>query len=116
MYPDIIEGKYVDQQRNIAKKVAEVVAKNLEYSLEKSIVYGGQAAVAPDYFPYMQKTKNGKVWDYFQKNLTRDDQVLCIIEITEDGIPEVIRKNKWNDLNKDSSDEQTEPKVQNPYV
>jgi len=99
MYPSLVGREISEKVKEDAGRVARLVAPKLDYCAESSTVYGGQAAVAPDFFPYMQKTSVEAIWNHFTTHLSRDDQILCVIDIPSDTErDEVVRRNKWDIL------------------
>jgi hypothetical protein len=96
MYPDIANIARSDEEMQLlAKDIAGIVAPNHTYIADKSILIGTQAAAGPDYFPYMQKTNDKIVWDFFSENVTRADQVLYVIDIPESATAALTDRNHW---------------------
>ena len=63
-----------------AKQVVAVLCPKLEVKYDTAVVVGGQGVLAPDFFPELPLS--GSIVDsYFDKNLTRNDQILMIVDI-----------------------------------
>ena len=99
LYPELESAEVpAPHLRRLACDVASVVAPKLPFDPETSVVKGGQAVLAPDYFPCMQKTSRTAVWDHFQKYLAREDQVLCAIHIPTQSAEALVRNAGWDAL------------------
>lgn len=99
LYPELESAAVsAPHLRQLACDVASVVAPTLPFDPETSVVKGGQAVLAPDYFPYMQKTSRAAVWDHFQKHVAREDQILCAIHIPPQSADALVRNAGWDAL------------------
>jgi hypothetical protein len=110
IYPDIYNVDRPDvEMRALARELAGIICPGHVYLEDKSIVLGAQRAVAPDYFPYMQKTDDPVVWKFFSENVTRADQVLCVLRIPDDAKRVLIETNRWNIACPDRATAETHP-------
>ena len=64
-----------------AKQVVAVLCPKLEVNYDSAVVVGGQGVLAPDFFPELPSSRDRKVDSYFEANLTRNDQILMIVDI-----------------------------------
>jgi hypothetical protein len=48
---------------------------------DTAVVVGGQGVLAPNFFPELPSSRDPKVDSYFESNLTRNDQILMIVDI-----------------------------------
>ena len=97
VYPNLYDMAHPRPElRALAGKVAALLCPKQPYDENLSILRGAQAAVAPDYHPYMQKTDNAVIWEFFAHNLTRADQVLCLVDIPEHAREALLERNGWN--------------------
>jgi hypothetical protein len=67
----------------LAKRIATAISPKLILQPDTGVVPGGQAMVAPDFFPRMEESKDGDVNRHFQTHLSRSDQVLCVLRIDD---------------------------------
>lgn len=67
----------------LAQRIASAISPKLVLQPETGVVPGGQAMVAPDFFPRMEASNDIGVNRHFQAHLTRSDQVLCVLRIGE---------------------------------
>jgi hypothetical protein len=65
----------------LAQKVVALLCPKLEVKYEEAVVVGGQAVLAPNFFPELPPSGTPAIDALFQKNLTRNDQILMIVEI-----------------------------------
>lgn len=97
VYPNLYDIAHPHPRlRALAGELAALICPNEPYVEELSILRGAQAAVAPDYHPYMQKSDDAVVWDFFSRNLTRADQILCLVDVPENAREALLEKNGWN--------------------
>lgn len=69
----------------IAVDIAATLGKNLDFIPSTGAFLGGQSAVSPNFFPKMEMDRDPAVNEHFQSNLTRDDQILCILAQRKTG-------------------------------
>lgn len=82
-YPKLGAATQESPMLTLAEHIVHHVCPGLRFDSHTAVVYGGQASVAPDYFPYMQLTGDKYVDWYFDHHLTRDDQILCVLSFSE---------------------------------
>jgi hypothetical protein len=70
---------------NIAQKVFNTICPTLELELDTGRVVGGQGVLSPNFFPYLPDSKDNTVNEHFKENLTRDDQILCVMQILDES-------------------------------
>lgn len=72
-------------QSSWLSETAEDIATSLwpasRFSVKTGVLHGVQAAISPNFFPRIETCRDDDVNDHFQSNLTRDDQILCIVHI-----------------------------------
>ena len=96
-YPGIGTDKDQDVMRIIAKKIIHCINPTLKFDSFTGKVFGGQASVAPDFFPRMDMSSDDIINSYFKEHLTRDDQILCIIRFdfgSEEEIKAFVRNRR----------------------
>ena len=64
-----------------AKEVVALLCPKLEVKYDSAVVVGGQGVLAPNFFPELPSSRDPKVDSYFEANLTRNDQILMIVDI-----------------------------------
>jgi hypothetical protein len=64
-----------------AKQVVALLCPKLEVKYDTAVVVGGQGVLAPNFFPELPSSRDPKVDSFFESNLTRNDQILMIVEI-----------------------------------
>jgi hypothetical protein len=64
-----------------AKQVVSQLCPKLEVKYDTAVVVGGQGVLAPNFFPELPSSRDPKVDSYFESNLTRNDQILMIVDI-----------------------------------
>lgn len=79
-YPAIDQPQQDPEMVDIAKKVVALLCPKLEVKFDKAVVVGGQAVLAPNFFPDLPPCGSPRVDDLF-RNLTRSDQILMIVDI-----------------------------------
>lgn len=84
LYPNV-DGPQSETSRALALRIASSVCPSLPFEVETGRVVGGQAVLAPNFFPEMQASKNSDVFGYFERLLTRDDQILCVVQLGKEG-------------------------------
>lgn len=80
LYPEI-PGPQDAAMAGLAGRVARSLNPNLALVEDTGAMLGGQAMVAPDFFPRMERSLDETVNAYFAANLTRADQILCVVTI-----------------------------------
>ncbi len=85
IYPEIPASRQPPEMEALAGRVARAISPKLVLESEIGVVRGGQAMVAPDFFPRMEMSNDVAVNEHFQAHLTRSDQVLCIIQVDPDA-------------------------------
>ncbi|QJE03671.1 hypothetical protein HH212_26585 (plasmid) [Massilia forsythiae] len=83
VYPIVPAAAQDEEMVELAKRIATAISPKLVLQTETGVVPGGQAMVAPDFFPRMEESKDADVNRHFQTHLTRSDQVLCILRIDD---------------------------------
>jgi hypothetical protein len=84
IYPQIPDVGQTLEMRSVAEKVAHGISPLLQLDPETGVIRGGQAMVAPDFFPRMEMSSDSDVNAHFQSHLTRADQILCILRMSPD--------------------------------
>jgi hypothetical protein len=64
-----------------AKQVVALLCPKLEVKYDSAVVVGGQRVLAPNFFPELPSSRDPIVDSYFETNLTRNDQILMIVDI-----------------------------------
>lgn len=80
-YPTINGSNQDPELVALAKQVVAVLCPKLEVKYDTAVVVGGQRALAPDFFPELPSSRDPIVDSYFDENLTRNDQILVIVDI-----------------------------------
>lgn len=81
LYPALNEPHQDPEMVALAKKVVALLCPQLEVKYDEAVVVGGQAVLAPNFFPELPPSGSPAIDAFFQKNLTRNDQILMIVEI-----------------------------------
>ena len=81
VYPQLPAESQDEDMIALAKRIATAISPKLVLLPETGVVLGGQAMVAPDFFPRMEESRDNDVNHHFQTHLTRSDQVLCVLRI-----------------------------------
>lgn len=87
VYPDVQREPQDTSIRSLAENIMTSISDKLHFDSETGVVTGGQSAVAPDFFPYMDTSRDDAANKHFRKNLTPSDQILCIVQISENAMP-----------------------------
>ena len=91
LYPQIPARNESNTQSVLAQRIAKVISPKLEFDCVSGAVLGGQALVAPDFFPRMEMSKSEDVNEHFKAHLTRNDQILCILDIPKTSHKTLIK-------------------------
>ena len=83
VYPRIPADTQSREMVELARRVAKAISPKLRLVEETGVVLGGQAMVAPDFFPLMERSKDPHVNAHFERHLSRADQILCIARVPE---------------------------------
>ncbi|MDN7183624.1 hypothetical protein M0D69_37580 [Caballeronia sp. SEWSISQ10-4 2] len=83
LYPLIPAEQQPETLVTLAKKIAYAISPKMQLIEQTGVVLGGQALVAPDFFPLMEESKDEDVNRHFQQHVSRADQVLCILRIPD---------------------------------
>jgi len=83
LYPTIPAEQQDDHQVFMANEIVQAISADLDFYPESGRVKGGQAMVAPNFFPRMEESRSDYVNRHFQLHLTRSDQILCVLTIPE---------------------------------
>lgn len=77
LYPDIRREQQAPELVEQARRITRLLCPKLEVDYDRAVVREGQTGVAPDFFPEIMPLSGHAETDaYFQKHLTRKDQVL----------------------------------------
>lgn len=77
LYPDLRSPKQSPELVEQARKITRLLCPKLEVDYDLAVVREGQVGVAPDFFPEVMPLSGHAETDaYFQKHLSRRDQVL----------------------------------------
>jgi hypothetical protein len=91
LYPMIPATEQPPYMTDLARRVAHAISPKLQLVTESGVVRGGQAMVAPDFFPLMEQSKDAHVNAHFERHLSRSDQILCIARIPDTARAEVLQ-------------------------
>jgi hypothetical protein len=80
-YPAINGSNQNPELVDRAKQVVSLLCPKLEVKYDTAVVVGGQGVLAPDFFPELPSSRDPIVDSYFESNLTRNDQILMIVDI-----------------------------------
>ena len=80
-YPTIEDSSQNPEMVALAKQVVGLLCPKLEVRYDTAVVVGGQGVLAPNFFPELPSSRDPAVDKFFERNLTRDDQILMIVEI-----------------------------------
>jgi hypothetical protein len=90
LYPLIPAEQQPETLVTLAKKIAYAISPKMQLIEQTGVVLGGQALVAPDFFPLMEESKDEDVNRHFQTHVSRADQVLCILRIPDNDNSAVL--------------------------
>ena len=88
-YPTIDGSSQNPEMVDRAKQVVAVLCPALEVKYDTAVVVGGQGVLAPNFFPELPSSRDPKVDSFFERNLTRNDQILMIVDIPPSSYPAV---------------------------
>jgi|GEM_PF-1077978 len=80
-YPAVDGSSQNPEMIERAKQVVSVLCPKLEVKYDTAVVVGGQGVLAPNFFPELPSSRDRIVDSFFERNLTRNDQILMIVEI-----------------------------------
>ena len=81
-YPELGKTHQDPEMVALAKRVVALLCPKLEVKYDQAVVVGGQGVLAPNFFPEMLPSSGlPEIEELFHKNLTRNDQILMILEI-----------------------------------
>ena len=80
-YPAINGSSQDPELVGRAKQVVSQLCPKLEVQYDTAVVVGGQGVLAPHFFPELPSSRDAKVDSYFESHLTRNDQILMIVDI-----------------------------------
>lgn len=84
IYPQIpCAGEQPEAMVELACRIAHAISPALQLEPQIGMAVGGQAMVAPDFFPRMEACSDPDVNEHFRRHLTRSDQILCIVRLPE---------------------------------
>ncbi|WP_052391952.1 hypothetical protein [Paraburkholderia bannensis] len=83
LYPRIPAASQSPEMIDLARRVAHAISPKLQLIEQTGVVLGGQAMVAPDFFPLMEQSKDRHVNAHFERHLSRADQILCIARVPD---------------------------------
>jgi hypothetical protein len=83
VYPRI-PGPQSFSMSEIATDIASSMWPLQRFSVDTGVIHGVQAAISPNFLPPASRCRDDDVNDYFQSNLTRDDQILCVVHLPVD--------------------------------
>jgi len=75
----------------VASRIAASLWAELAFDATTGVLRGGQASVAPDFFPGMPPGRDARTEQYFRTHLTPADQVLCLALFDEVAATELRR-------------------------
>jgi hypothetical protein len=97
LYPHV-DGENDPEMMDYARKIAKVICPTLTVDEQSGCVHGGQAVLAPNFFPELPYCSDEKIYEHFKKSLTPKDQILCVIKIPsqleDDFYTKILRKEK----------------------
>jgi hypothetical protein len=80
-YPSIDGSSQNPELVARAKEVVGLLCPKLEVKYDTAVVVGGQGVLAPDFFPELPPSRDPVVDAFFERNLTRNDQILMVVDI-----------------------------------
>lgn len=83
IYPQIPAQQQSASMMALAGQIANAISTKLVLIKTTGVVLGGQAMVAPDFFPYMEESKTPEINNHFKQHVSRADQILCVLRIPE---------------------------------
>ena len=92
VYPTIPATSQSEAAITLARKIARAISPQLVLDEQSGKVVGGQAMVAPDFFPRMEMSNSAAVNQHFATQLTRNDQILCILQIPDASRPTLFER------------------------
>lgn len=97
-YPAIDNPNQDPEMVAVAKQVVGLLCPKLEVRYDTAVVVGGQGVLAPNFFPDLPSSRDPAVDGFFERNLTRNDQILMIVEIPPSAHAafEVLLRNSAN--------------------
>lgn len=76
-------------QSSSLSEAAEDIAKSMwpasPFFAQSGVLRGVQAAISPNFFPPIKPCRDDDINDHFKSNLTRDDQILCIVQLSAEA-------------------------------
>jgi len=85
VYPVIPSERQDDAWCKRAIRITAGISAKLTLDVQSGLIAGGQAMVAPDFFPRMDLSKDMAVNEHFARHLSRADQILCVLRIAPDA-------------------------------
>lgn len=82
VYP-LLPGPQSPDAALVAGAIAAALWPAMPFDPATAVLRGGQAAVSPNFFPQMERCGDLAVDAHFAANLTRSDQIVCLIEVPE---------------------------------
>lgn len=82
VYPRL-PGPQSSEAAALAGTIASALWPALPFDAETAVLRGGQAAVSPNFFPLMERCGQAAVDAHFAANLTRSDQIVCLMQVPE---------------------------------
>jgi hypothetical protein len=81
LYPDLHQAQQEARMLEIAGALAAVLCPGLPFEPDHGIIRGGQDTVAPAFFATMPASRDRVVQRFFERHVTRSDQVMCLIDM-----------------------------------
>jgi hypothetical protein len=83
IYPLIPADRQDAFMTDLAVRITHGISPRLSLERETAVIRGGQAMVAPDFFPRMDLSRDAAVNGHFARHLSRADQILCVLRIPQ---------------------------------
>jgi hypothetical protein len=80
-YPRTDNGPQSPKLVERARELVTMLCPTLDVDFETSVVRGGQAVLAPEFFPNPMPLSGDANVDRFFSRLTRDDQILVLVDV-----------------------------------
>jgi hypothetical protein len=91
LYPLVGDEPQGPNMVALTRKTHQLLCPTLTLRESVGVILGGQAVVGPGFFPSARPCSGDNLLDgYFVRNVTRDDQVLTVIDVSRTSHGEVL--------------------------